>query len=170
MEDDRTFAELAVAAGCELSHDLSSAIQPDATYTDRVSENYPAGSPEQKDYFVQRDGLCYAGTHLLIDLNGASDLDDIDVVESALRRSAEDAGATILNVDLHNFEPNGGISGVIVLAESHISIHTWPERSFAALDVFMCGDCDPYRAIPVLKRAFRPASIQVNEQKRGLQV
>ena len=125
-------------------------------------------SSEQKDYFVQRDGVRYAGTHLLIDLWGASGLDDIANVERALRGAAAAAGATILNVDLHCFEPNGGISGVVVLAESHISIHTWPERGFAALDVFMCGDCNPYDGIPVLKEAFRPEKVQLAEHKRGM--
>jgi S-adenosylmethionine decarboxylase len=170
METDRTFAELAVGAGYELSNDLSSAMQPEEHEAIRVVDPHCTSSAEPKDYFVHRDGLCFAGTHLLIDLDGAEHLDDLEVVESALRRSAEIAGATILNVDLHHFEPNGGISGVVVLAESHISIHTWPERKFAALDIFMCGECDPYRAIPVLKEAFGPTAVQLTEQKRGLRL
>ena len=157
-----TLGELALAAGYNGSHGPASAK---ATQTD-----YPTSAPasEQKDYFVERDGVRYAGTHLLIDLWGASRLDDIDNVESALRSAALAAGATILNVDLHCFEPNGGISGVVVLAESHISIHTWPERGFAALDVFMCGDCNPYHGIPALKQAFKPENIQLTEHRRGL--
>ena len=55
-----------------------------------------------------------------------------------------------------------------VLAESHISIHTWPERNYAAIDLFMCGGCNPYDAVPTLRRAFRPGSIQLNEAKRGI--
>lgn len=121
-----------------------------------------------KDYYVTRNGVQFAGTHLLIDLWGASRLDDIELVEDALRRSAIDAGATILHCHLHHFQPNGGISGVLVLAESHISIHSWPERGYAALDVFMCGDCDPYKAIPILKAAFSPDFVTVAENKRGL--
>lgn len=121
-----------------------------------------------KDYFVERNGVKFAGTHLLIDLWGASGLDDIALIEAALRESAETAGATILHCHLHHFSPNGGVSGVLVLAESHISIHTWPERGYAALDVFMCGACDPYRSIPVLKRAFAPDNITLGEQRRGL--
>ena len=61
-----------------------------------------------------------------------------------------------------------GCRVVIVLAEKHISIHTWPERAFAAIDIFMCGACDPYRSIPMLKAAFNPGSIQLSEQRRGL--
>ena len=75
-------------------------------------------------------------------------------IDAALKEAAIIAGATILHSHFHHFSPNGGVSGVLVLAESHISIHTWPERDFAALDIFMCGACDPHLAIPVLKRAF----------------
>jgi len=121
-----------------------------------------------KDFFVERDGVKFAGTHLLIDLWGASRLDELDTVEAALRESARVAGATVLHCHLHHFQPNGGISGVLVLAESHISIHSWPERGYAALDVFMCGECDPYRAVPVLKEAFTPSYVTLAENKRGL--
>lgn len=120
------------------------------------------------DYFVEKDGLRFAGTHLFIDMWGASNLDDPEVVEKALREAAGDAGASILHVHLHRFEGSGGVSGVIVLAESHISIHTWPERRFAALDIFMCGACDPYKSLPALRRAFAPDSFQLGEQRRGL--
>ncbi|MBF0130590.1 MAG: adenosylmethionine decarboxylase [Alphaproteobacteria bacterium] len=122
----------------------------------------------EKDYFIERDGVRFAGVHLLIDLWGASRLDDLGVVEKALKEAADVAGATLLHTHLHHFSPNGGISGVLVLAESHISIHTWPERGYAALDIFMCGDCDPHKAIPVLRAAFAPESVVVDEQRRGI--
>lgn len=121
-----------------------------------------------KDYYVERDGVKFAGTHLLIDLWGAIRLDEIETVETTLKAAAMKAGATLLHCHLHHFQPNGGISGVLVLAESHISIHTWPERGFAALDVFMCGDCDPYQAVPILKDVFKPAFVTLAENKRGL--
>mgnify|MGYP001466774897 CR=1 FL=1 len=123
-----------------------------------------------KDYFIERDGIRYAGTHLLIDLWGASKLDDINLIERTLKAGADAAGATILHCHLHHFEPNGGVSGVLVLAESHISIHTWPEASYAALDVFMCGDCDPHKSIKFLEEAFTPERIDVDEQLRGKDV
>ena len=122
----------------------------------------------QKDYYVEKDGVKYAGMHLIIDLWGASNLDQPELIDQTLCDGARAAGATILHHHFHHFEPNGGVSGVVVLAESHISIHSWPERNFAALDVFMCGTCDPYKLIPFLKAAFSPSHIQVNEQKRGL--
>ncbi len=121
----------------------------------------------QKDYFVVRDGMTFAGMHLLIDLWGASNLDDPDLIDRELCAAAAAAGATILHSHFHHFTPNGGVSGVVVLAESHISIHTWPERGFAAVDIFMCGECDPHHAVPVLRAAFRPASIDLSEQRRG---
>jgi S-adenosylmethionine decarboxylase len=124
---------------------------------------------EQKDYFVERDGMRFAGTHLLVDLWGADALrlSDPALIDAALRKAAIIAGATILHSHFHHFTPNGGVSGVVVLAESHISIHTWPERNFAAVDIFMCGSCDPHLAIPVLKQAFTPQRVEVDEQRRG---
>lgn len=123
---------------------------------------------EAKDYFVCRNGVRYAGTHLIVDLWGATNLADPAHIDRVLREAAEVSGATILHGHFHHFSPNGGVSGVLVLAESHISIHTWPERDYAALDLFMCGECDPYKAIPVLKKGFAPERVQLAEHKRGL--
>jgi S-adenosylmethionine decarboxylase len=122
---------------------------------------------DDKDYFVERDGMKFAGMHLLIDLWGARNLADPDHIDATLREAALVAGATILHSHFHHFSPNGGVSGVVVLAESHISIHTWPERDFAAIDIFMCGACDPHLSIPVLQRAFSPERVDVDEQRRG---
>jgi S-adenosylmethionine decarboxylase len=110
----------------------------------------------------------FAGTHLLIDLWGATNLGDPDLIDAAMRAAAEEAGATILHSHFHHFSPNGGVSGVVVLAESHMSIHTWPERDFAAVDIFMCGACDPYLSVPLLKAAFKPSQVNLGEQRRGL--
>ena len=120
------------------------------------------------DYFVERDGQRFAGVHLLIDVWGAKHLDEMGTVERALHDGAAAAGATALHVHLKQFTENGGISGVLVLAESHISIHTWPERGFAALDIFTCGNCVPENAIPVFEAAFEPTRLTVKEERRGL--
>ena len=148
------------------------ALMPLGMVSDFPSENQtiitaPGTEEVQKDYFVERDGEKFAGMHLLVDLWGASRLDDPAHIDAALREAAIIAGATILHSHFHHFSPNGGVSGVVVLAESHISIHTWPERSFAAIDLFMCGACDPNLSIPVLQAAFRPSSIDLSEQRRG---
>lgn len=122
---------------------------------------------DRKDFFIHRDGVVFAGTHLIIDLIGASHLDDLAHIEAAMRECVDVAGATLLHIHLHHFTPNGGVSGVAVLAESHISIHTWPEVGFAALDVFMCGDARPELAIDVLRRAFQPSDVRVDNLRRG---
>ncbi len=122
----------------------------------------------QKDYFIERDGVRFAGMHLLVDLWEAERLDDPELVDAALRAGAEAAGATILHGHFHHFSPNGGVSGVLVLAESHMSIHTWPERGYAAIDIFMCGACDPHRALPALREAFGAGRVEVSEQRRGV--
>jgi S-adenosylmethionine decarboxylase len=122
---------------------------------------------ERNDHFAVRHGVRCAGVHLIIDLHEARGLDDIDLIETTLRRCVDAAGATLLHIHLHHFQPNGGVSGVAVLAESHISIHTWPEVGYAALDVFMCGKAEPERCIPVLREAFGVSRVEVNELLRG---
>lgn len=144
----------------DVSSDLEQNGWPTHQQTD-LPEDVPA------DHFIVRDGIEYAGTHLIIDLWGAQHLDDLALMESTMRRAVEQANATLLHIHLHHFTPNGGISGVAVLAESHISVHTWPERDFAAFDVFMCGIAKPELCIPVLQDAFSPTSINVNEHLRG---
>jgi len=119
------------------------------------------------DHFVVRNGVRCAGAHLIIDLYDAERLDDLDHIETTLRRCVAAASATLLHVHLHHFEPNGGISGVAVLAESHISIHSWPEANYAALDVFMCGKANPDQCVPVLREAFKPKRLVVSELLRG---
>jgi S-adenosylmethionine decarboxylase len=121
---------------------------------------------ERADHFALRNGVRCAGVHLIIDLHGAKGLNDIDLVEATLRRCVDAARATLLHLHVHHFQPNG-ISGVAVLAESHISIHTWPDAGYAALDVFMCGKAAPDACIPVLREAFQADRVEVNEILRG---
>jgi S-adenosylmethionine decarboxylase len=121
---------------------------------------------DRPNHFAVRKGVRCAGVHLIVDLHDAQRLDEIDHIEATLRRCIEAAGATLLHIHLHHFTPNG-VSGVAVLAESHISIHTWPEARYAALDVFMCGSADPDACIPVLRDAFSAKRVGVNEILRG---
>jgi S-adenosylmethionine decarboxylase len=128
----------------------------------------PVGVPQEPhDHFVVKNGIRCAGVHLIVALYDARQLDDVEHIESALRRSVDAAGATLLHVHLHHFEPNGGVSGVAVLAESHISIHAWPERRYAAIDIFMCGKAEPVACVPVLQETFAPRRTDVNEILRG---
>jgi S-adenosylmethionine decarboxylase len=140
--------------------DAHSAAWPEHHNT---SENHPA-----QDHFIRRDGVTYAGTHLIIDLWGAKGLADLERMETALRDCVAAANATLLHIHLHHFTPSYGISGVAVLAESHISVHTWPERDYAAFDVFMCGDAQPHKAVAVLEAAFAPTQTKLTEVRRGV--
>jgi S-adenosylmethionine decarboxylase len=126
----------------------------------------PAPSADRDDHFAVRNGVRCAGVHLIVDLHGAEGLDDIDLIDATLRRCVDAARATLLHIHLHHFQPNG-VSGVAVLAESHISIHTWPDAGYAALDVFMCGKANPDACIPVLREAFNAKRVAVNELLRG---
>ena len=94
-----------------------------------------SGSTPVNDYFVEKDGQRFAGIHLLIDFWEAKNLTNRITVENALQEAAISANATAINLQLKQYSENGGISGILVLAESHISIHTWPERSFAAIEL-----------------------------------
>ena len=150
---------------------------PSATETEEhtlVAGPWPLKNHEQQaqadarlDFFVERDGERFVGTHLIIDLWGCEGIDDLAHVDATMRACVEAAGATLLHIHLHHFTPNDGISGVAVLAESHISIHSWPEIGYAALDVFMCGDADPFKAVEVLKARFAPTRVEVGEHRRG---
>jgi S-adenosylmethionine decarboxylase len=127
----------------------------------------PVNDNAPKDYFTERDGELFAGAHVLADLWGAERLDDIEFMEEAMRNAVEACGATLLHIHLHHFGEGCGVSGVAVLAESHISVHTWPERGFAAFDIFMCGACEPELALPVLQKYFNPERMDTELQKRG---
>ena len=162
MPQDISFIQLGTA----------SAVEPSTNQTDNHNDEHQVipmtAANDAPDHFIERDGMTFAGTHLIIDLWGASRLDELDHIEETLKECVRVAKATLLHIHLHHFSPNGGVSGVAVLAESHISIHTWPERDYAALDIFMCGDSEPHKAIAVLKEAFGPSSVQLGDHKRGL--
>jgi S-adenosylmethionine decarboxylase len=146
----------------ETAHVAHASVRVPRNAADRVS-----GHEDRKDFFIERDGVRFAGHHLIIDLYGARRLDDLKHVERTLKRCAEVAGATLLHTHLHHFTPNNGVAGMAVLSESHISIHSWPEANYAALDVFMCGETKPHLVIEVLRQAFQARDVVVKEHKRG---
>jgi S-adenosylmethionine decarboxylase len=84
-----------------------------------------------------------------------------------LEAASTAVGATLLNIFLHEFPSSGGITGVALLAESHMSIHTWPEKGYAAVDIFMCGRADPKLALKVLMLQLRPTHSSVKYLARG---
>ncbi|MEZ0224401.1 MAG: adenosylmethionine decarboxylase [Alphaproteobacteria bacterium] len=107
------------------------------------------------------------GLHLLLDFWGGRYARDVKAIEQALKAAASACGATVLEVILHSFGENAGVTGVAVLAESHISIHTWPETDYIALDVFTCGTCDAHKAADELIRHFQPVKYEIGAHKRG---
>jgi S-adenosylmethionine decarboxylase len=107
------------------------------------------------------------GGHCIVDFWGASHLTDAKVLSHALEAASTAAGATLLNIFLHEFPSSGGITGVALLAESHMSIHTWPETGYAAIDIFMCGRADTRRALDVLILQLKPTHTLVEHFIRG---
>lgn len=109
------------------------------------------------------------GTHVLADLNGiaAEKLRSCAALETLLRDAAEAAGAHVLFSHFHGFGEGQGVTGVVLLAESHITIHTWPECGFAAADIFMCGNAHPELALALIKKALQPGSAHVHTARRG---
>lgn len=117
--------------------------------------------------FVIEGNCTYAGKHLLIDLYGCKNHSSLEEIQQVMVRSCQATSATVLFAHLHPFD-GGGVSGAIILAESHMSIHTWPELNFVALDIFVCGDCNPYNALPLLEKHFCPTTSVVSLKKRGI--
>lgn len=111
----------------------------------------------------------WLGLHVLLECNDIEPdlLADPARLEDAMRRAATAAGAHILSGHFHHFGGHQGVTGVLLLQESHLSIHTWPEFRYAAIDIFMCGDCQPESAVEVLVDALDPGSVRQHVVKRG---
>jgi S-adenosylmethionine decarboxylase len=110
------------------------------------------------------------GTHIICELSGcdARTLTDLERVRSIMVAAAEEANAEILKVAFHRFQPQG-VSGVVVIAESHLSIHTWPEAGYAAVDFYTCGDhTDPWRACEYAAAHLGAQTMLTTEVKRGI--
>ncbi|WP_138429831.1 adenosylmethionine decarboxylase [Fodinibius saliphilus] len=110
------------------------------------------------------------GRHILVELyNCETDkINDTSFIESNMIAATRASGATIVSHDFHKFSPHG-VSGVVVIAESHVSIHSWPEYDYAAIDIFTCGDTiDPMVIRDILKKEFGAETISSREIKRGL--
>ena len=112
------------------------------------------------------------GTHVLLEFFGCDpqSLASKEGVEKAFLEAARAARVKIVDVFFHQFQPYG-VSGVVVIEESHFTIHTWPEHGYAALDLFYCSpDVDAEAAIKVLTKAFKPQNVSMIEVKRGLRI
>lgn len=110
------------------------------------------------------------GRHFIFELFGCDGiiLDDLAKIEGALVAGAEKAGVTVVGKVFHKFAPQG-VTGVVIIAESHISIHTWPELGYAAVDIFTCSErTDPMKAFEVISALLKPSTTSVMEIKRGM--
>ncbi|WP_022850092.1 adenosylmethionine decarboxylase [Limisalsivibrio acetivorans] len=109
------------------------------------------------------------GRHILVELYGCEEdiLSNTKLIQQEMENAADIAGATRVGSNFHTFSPYG-VSGVVVIAESHLTIHTWPELGYAALDLFTCGDSvNPWTAFEHLEKVFKAYKVQTQEIKRG---
>ena len=110
------------------------------------------------------------GRHILAEYYGCDKniLNDVELIEHYMREAVLKSGATIIDSTFHRFNPHG-VSGVVVIAESHMALHTWPEHSFAAVDFFTCGDrVDPWKAFNYISNKLKSSKNSSREIKRGL--
>jgi len=110
------------------------------------------------------------GRHLVIELSNCDKdkLNNLDYLKRCMEKSVQLTGATIVDSVFHLYNPQG-VSGVVVIAESHCSIHTWPEYGYAAIDYFTCGESvDPYLGLDYIKETLQAEDVQVTELKRGI--
>ena len=111
----------------------------------------------------------YLGNHLLVELYDCDSykLNDLKRLELILTEAVQVSGATALKTSFHQFAPQG-VSGVIIIAESHFTIHTWPEYGYAALDIFTCGESiDSQKALDYIEKELDVKTVSVTELKRG---
>ena len=110
------------------------------------------------------------GRHLLLELKDCNQevLDDVNFLRDCLYTAAEKAGATVVSESFYHFSPYG-VSGVVIIAESHLFIHTWPEYNYAAVDIFTCGDStQPQRAADFLIERLESKNPSLIELRRGI--
>ncbi len=110
------------------------------------------------------------GQHLLAEFYECNSniLNNVQLIEDAMTEAAVACGATVITKNFHHFSPFG-VSGVVIISESHLAIHTWPEYGYAAVDLFTCGDsCDPKVAYEYLQKKFNATTAFYSELKRGL--
>ncbi|HEY6879198.1 MAG TPA: adenosylmethionine decarboxylase [Polyangiales bacterium] len=108
------------------------------------------------------------GTHLLVECRGCTPavLNDPAALEDVLRAAAAAIGARVISAAFHAFAPHG-VTGVLLLAESHLSIHTWPEHGYAAIDLFTCGPTEPQLAEPILRASLGASELASMVVERG---
>lgn len=116
--------------------------------------------------------VSYAGRHVILDLYGvnAELLSDNSFWQEILETAVKKSGATLLHSHFHHFGDGYGCTGVVILAESHASIHTWPETGYASIDIYMCGECDPRIASDYIKENVETEKTTETMMYRGTEV
>lgn len=109
------------------------------------------------------------GEHLIIELYNCDRkiLARVDQVQGIMIKAAKAANTTIIDSVFHRFNPHG-VSGVVVIAESHFAVHTWPEHGYVSIDVYTCGDGKPWEAFKTVRKMFKPKHFSVMKMERGL--
>ena len=109
----------------------------------------------------------HAGVHLIAEFWNGGIIEDKKEIKKILISAVEKANCTPLNIVIHKFEPQG-ITGVVLLAESHLTLHSWPEYNYVAIDIFTCGDrAVPDKALDYLKEIFAPEKVEIQKVERG---
>jgi S-adenosylmethionine decarboxylase len=119
------------------------------------------------EHFIKEAETIYVGNHLIVDLWGIINHSDPNTITDVFRSACQDAGATVLFSHCHPFGPNAGTTGVIVLAESHLSWHHYPEVHMISIDIFMCGSADPQKAMPKINSFWNPSYADMKNFRRG---
>jgi len=112
------------------------------------------------------------GSHMILEVWGNPDslpFWNMEEASQALTKAAKIAGATVITERWHHFGNGFGYTGVIVLAESHISVHTWPELGYAAIDAFYCGKCNPADSLDTILNFYKPNKHKVVYLDRGVE-
>lgn len=124
----------------------------------RIRENYEVESFKRRGH---------AGTHILADFWSEKKIEEKKEIKRLLLGSAKEAKSSPLKISIYKFSPQG-ITGLVLLAESHIAVHTWPEIGYVAIDIFTCGkDTMPDKALDYFKKELSPQKVVVNKVERG---
>lgn len=135
-----------------------------------AQRSHGSSAPERGEE-LKEVGMDTIGHHYIAEASGCTSgvIGKIEAVERILVRAAEIAGVHVWSTSFHRFNPSG-VSGVIVISESHMSVHTWPEVGYAALDIFTCGDsAKPQKALQWALREFGATNVHITEVTRGLE-
>lgn len=118
-------------------------------------------------HFIRENNEIYVGNHLIVDLWNVEHHNDPKLITENFVSACEDAGATVLFSHCHPFGENAGTTGIIVLAESHLSWHHYPEVNMISIDIFMCGSANPNKAMSRIEQFWSPSYMDLKLIKRG---